>query len=122
MECLIGRRLECGLQGCAFKRAGATDCKDRIESTIIPKYKTAKTKKVKQKDYICYYCNKPLTFSKVTKDHVIAKSLGGTSHGKNIVDCCKECNRFKSNMSLEVFETKLRLILKNVNKLTTKNK
>jgi len=85
MNCRIGRDKECGIAGCAFKRAGATACSDLNEEPIIPKLTAKKEKKIrlKAKQYICFYCGKPLRERQVTKDHVIAKSLGGTSHSKS---------------------------------------
>jgi len=116
--CRIGRHNECKLDGCALKRAGATDCKYFVETSILPKPIVVKKKKVIKRDYKCFYCHKPLKEKQVTKDHIIAKSLGGTSHGKNLVDSCKMCNLFKSNMTLDNFKIKLELILTNVNKIT----
>ncbi len=75
-----------------------------------------------KRDYKCFYCHKPLKEKQVTKDHIIAKSLGGTSHGKNLVDSCKMCNLFKSNMTLDNFKIKLELILTNVNKITNERR
>lgn len=119
MNCRIGRDKECGIAGCAFKRAGATSCADFKEQPIIPKLTAKKEKKIrlKAKQYSCFYCGKPLRERQVTKDHVIAKSLGGTSHSKNLVDSCKLCNTFKSNMTVEQFTFKLQIMLNNLNKL-----
>ncbi len=117
MDCRIGRDKECGIAGCAFKRAGITPCSELKEEPIIPKFKKAKKVKFKPKEYNCFYCGKPLKERQVTKDHVIAKSLGGTSHSKNLVDSCKLCNTFKSNMKIEQFTFKLQTILNNINKL-----
>ena len=119
MNCRIGRLKECDLQGCFFKLLGDIDCKDYIEKPILPILKKP-IKKVLPKKHSCYYCNKPLKASQVTKDHIFAKSLGGTSHSKNLVDSCKLCNTFKSNMTIELFILKLQTILNNTNKLKNK--
>lgn len=116
MNCRIGRKKECELTGCAYNRAGITPCSELKEIPILPKFKT-KIAKVKPKEYKCYYCNKPLREKQVTKDHVIAKSLGGNGHRKNLVDCCKLCNTFKSNMTIEQFTFKLQTMLNNISNI-----
>ena len=117
VECTIGRRKECAEQGCAFKRAGATDCKDRVATTVLPILNNAPARKLIYFTEKCFYCEKPMKKGQVTKDHVLAKSLGGTNSKKNIVNCCKVCNTFKSNMTVEQFTLKLKTMLNNIQKL-----
>ena len=50
---------------------------------------------------ICYYCKR--FTERITKDHVIPRSMGGMCDYWNLVDCCSRCNQFKKNMSLEEF-------------------
>lgn len=55
------------------------------------------------RDVLCIYC---LRLTKkgggYTRDHIIAKSLGGKDKG-NIAHCCFDCNQIKSNKTLEEF-------------------
>lgn len=48
----------------------------------------------------CFYCKEYLPLDLMTKDHVKAKSLGGTNNIKNLVTCCKKCNLDKDNLSV----------------------
>jgi 5-methylcytosine-specific restriction endonuclease McrA len=48
----------------------------------------------------CQYCNKKLTFSSFTIDHVVPKSAKGKTNWTNCVAACKFCNAKKSNKSL----------------------
>lgn len=47
----------------------------------------------------CHYCESKAN----TIDHVIPKSKGGISSFENCVACCDECNKLKSDFSLETF-------------------
>ncbi len=47
----------------------------------------------------CQYCAEILASSDLTLDHVIPRSRGGASTWENLVACCHECNRRKSNQS-----------------------
>jgi 5-methylcytosine-specific restriction endonuclease McrA len=47
----------------------------------------------------CQYCAEVLPSSELTLDHVIPRSRGGTSTWENLVACCHDCNRRKSNQS-----------------------
>ena len=72
------------------------------------------TKSKKQKVYQkfvghCAYCGKPLflgTFD-CTIDHIIPRSVGGTSDFSNLALSCYECNTQKSSLTLEEFRKKL---------------
>lgn len=50
----------------------------------------------------CLYCNDKLG-SKITLDHVLPKSMGGTDHIKNLALCCRSCNQKKNNLLLTQF-------------------
>jgi len=61
----------------------------------------------------CYYCGKVIydeigvkPVVKATRDHIIAKSKGG-SGPKNIVLACSPCNKFKGDLTLEEFIIKV---------------
>lgn len=51
----------------------------------------------KRDQFICQYCGKALTASKVTIDHVIPRVQGGANSWQNCVCACFECNNFKSS-------------------------
>lgn len=44
----------------------------------------------------CHYCARTLDFPRHSRDHVIPRILGGQDEISNIVACCKQCNKFKS--------------------------
>ena len=48
-------------------------------------------------NYDCGYCPRKAR----TVDHVLPRSLGGTEDDWNLVACCKVCNSFKSNRTLD---------------------
>lgn len=48
----------------------------------------------------CKYCYEVLTMKTLTIDHVVPVSAGGTDAFKNLVACCKYCNKLKGNLPL----------------------
>ncbi len=46
---------------------------------------------------ICAYCERPLSISGLTVDHVLAQSLGGTTVWNNVVAACSRCNAKKGD-------------------------
>lgn len=44
---------------------------------------------------LCQYCGRKFPRSELTLDHVVPRSLGGTTVWENIVCCCGVCNRKK---------------------------
>jgi 5-methylcytosine-specific restriction endonuclease McrA len=47
--------------------------------------------------YRCQYCGDKAPIADLTYDHVVPRSQGGKTTWTNIVTCCYECNRKKSN-------------------------
>lgn len=62
---------------------------------------------VKRDDSKCQYCNKKLTSSHVTIDHVIPKAHGGLSTFHNCVVACHTCNNGKADRTPEQAGMKL---------------
>lgn len=56
----------------------------------------------------CQYCGEELNAKDLTIDHIIPRSKGGRTIWENVVSCCKECNKKKSNKSLRESKMKLR--------------
>ena len=65
-----------------------------------------------QHPFKCGYCGcglikyadrlwNPECRAKRTYDHVVPKSMGGSSHANNMLPCCPTCNGLKSNIPLE---------------------
>jgi len=59
----------------------------------------------------CCYCDKKISIDKMTSEHLIPKSLGGTKQTGNIALACKKCNSKRgSNIycskSLEILQTR----------------
>lgn len=76
---------------------------------IIPKFKTPGkhtkeewTLKIQQYNSKCFYCGKKT--NKLTKDHVVPKSRGGSNNIDNIVPSCWPCNYTKRAKSVELFK------------------
>ena len=71
---------------------------------ILPKSHTEEeweTKK-EQYEYRCFYCSK--VAPRLTKDHVIPISLGGSNGIDNIVPACWACNYKKRARRIEYFK------------------
>ena len=51
--------------------------------------------------HTCVYCDTKMAFFE--KDHVIARSRGGSNRISNLVLACHQCNQAKSNLPVEVF-------------------
>lgn len=43
----------------------------------------------------CQYCLSDLAYKESTIDHVLPRSQGGTTHWRNVVTACHQCNRKK---------------------------
>lgn len=94
-----------------------------VEYIKIP-YRQAqltKTNVLKRDRYLCAYCNKQLTTSSGSIDHIIPKSRwseflkggrvkGSYNHWLNCTACCKPCNSKKDNRTPE--ESGLKLLRK----------
>lgn len=57
-------------------------------------------------DKYCCYCGKPISekSANYTKEHLIPKSKGGNNLPINKKPCCKTCNGWRGNQSLEQFK------------------
>lgn len=53
--------------------------------------------KYKMQNIGCCYCHADVP---LTLDHLVAKSVGGSDAGDNLVYCCKNCNSSKNNKDL----------------------
>jgi 5-methylcytosine-specific restriction endonuclease McrA len=51
----------------------------------------------KRDDFRCAYCGKRFAPEKLTVDHVIPSSRGGTNDWNNVLTCCSPCNLRKGN-------------------------
>ena len=58
-------------------------------------------------DYTCQYCNTKLSYEKLTFDHIIPKSKGGTTIWENVVSSCRRCNHKKGNKNIRDINMKL---------------
>jgi hypothetical protein len=50
--------------------------------------------------HMCAYCTKTFSDSKLTRDHIIPSSRGGTDTWLNVVTACSKCNQKKDDMLL----------------------
>jgi 5-methylcytosine-specific restriction endonuclease McrA len=51
----------------------------------------------------CFYCDRMLSRTKKTRDHLIPKSRNGTNQSHNIVNACRQCNCLKGQLTLDEF-------------------
>jgi 5-methylcytosine-specific restriction endonuclease McrA len=58
--------------------------------------------------HTCQYCNKQSASDKLTVDHIIPRSKGGTNSWLNCVSSCRKCNSKKGNKSIR--EAKMKLL------------
>ena len=52
---------------------------------------------------ICAYCGHEFPTSKLTRDHIHARSRGGPDRWENVVTSCGPCNKVKDNKTLKEF-------------------
>ena len=74
--------------------------------------RTAVSKKVrfeifKRDDFTCAYCGSKPPKTVLEVDHILPVSKGGTNALENLITSCFECNRGKSNISLQSIPTSL---------------
>lgn len=72
----------------------------------------------------CCYCGRLIVDIKIiTKEHILPKSKGGNNSKYNLKSCCKHCNVWRGNMSLEWFKKSVQraINLKNKDKNHYKN-
>lgn len=62
-------------------------------------------------NYECVYCGDN-DRKKLTLDHVIPKSKGGTDRWDNLVTACKKCNLEKADLTIEEFGRKMPKLFK----------
>lgn len=55
----------------------------------------------------CAYCGSVFTKNKLTVDHIIAQSKGGTNAWENVVTSCGPCNQKKSDRPVDGIKIKL---------------
>lgn len=55
---------------------------------------------------LCHYCDKPITFEEMTKEHIVPKSKGGTKKLSNMALACIKCNRKRGNENYLYFLAK----------------
>jgi hypothetical protein len=87
----------------------------RLKNNFVPHfYKNCFSRNavIRRDKSTCQYCNKRLSSSQITIDHIIPRAKGGITSFSNCVVCCKPCNSKKGNMTLE--EASMELLKKPV--------
>ena len=56
----------------------------------------------------CTYCKHTFNLSKLTVDHLVPASRGGTEAHTNLVASCYNCNHLKSSLSVKQFKYLIR--------------
>lgn len=57
--------------------------------------------------HVCAYCGQTYHHSKLSRDHIVPKSKGGSDTWMNVVTACKDCNCYKDDKTLEQADMKL---------------
>lgn len=58
----------------------------------------------KTKEYCCY-CERWIVWPlQATKEHLVPKSIGGSNNSLNIRPCCHQCNGWRGNKPLSVWQ------------------
>lgn len=52
----------------------------------------------------CLYCNRTVSYNKVTLDHIFPQDMGGPTITNNLLPCCKKCNSEKSNLTSKEYK------------------
>lgn len=52
----------------------------------------------------CMYCGESIEDGvKLTLDHVVPHSKGGSNHENNLITCCEKCNKSRQNRKVKTF-------------------
>lgn len=51
--------------------------------------------------HVCAYCGHTLSSARLTRDHIVPVSQGGTDNWMNVVTACRSCNQAKSGRTPE---------------------
>ena len=76
--------------------------KSKTRKLISPHSEIEWEQKKAQYAYRCFYCGK--ITCRLTKDHIVPISKGGTDEIENIVPACRPCNRKKWTQPIEKFK------------------
>lgn len=70
----------------------------RNDGKIIGNYVKLSREFLYYRDHaLCMYCEKPLSFSEMTIDHVTPRVAGGEHKWENVVSACQDCNQAKGH-------------------------
>lgn len=69
------------------------------------------------KDCTCPYCDKKLTKTNATSDHIVPISQKGNNCQVNLIVCCKECNGERGNMDFYAYLRSKNSKYKNMKKI-----
>lgn len=84
-----------------------------LESTLDKKVNKAKRENLVKKQQVCRYCRRLFDeYIEKTKDHIVPVSRGGFDRKENRVPCCKDCNQWKDDRSLEDWLKELKYLVK----------
>ena len=56
---------------------------------------------------VCCYCGASVEDTKLTLDHLMPHSQGGTNDAANLITCCHRCNSSRGNRSWRSFAAKV---------------
>ena len=76
-----------------------TDRSRDDQETIL--YQDARKEAIRRFGKVCIYCG--VQRKRITVDHIVPRSLGGSDHVDNLVPCCRPCNETRGVWSIELF-------------------
>lgn len=59
----------------------------------------------------CAICGKAVKYKRMTIDHIVPLSQGGTNEYKNLQLACHSCNRMKNDFTVDQFYSQIKKIL-----------
>lgn len=79
----------------------------RFIKPIPRKVKFSRQNLFSRDNFTCQYCRRSYPANQLTYDHIIPRSLGGSTSWTNVVTSCQRCNLKKGNKPLEKMNLKL---------------
>jgi len=88
-------RVGCRRSKCVGKKASPQMDRNRYASS------GQRLNILERDEYQCRYCGTSLSNETANMDHVTPWANGGKTKGKNLVSCCRDCNKAKGNQTWE---------------------
>ena len=95
-------------------RARARKRKERLESVgEVNEHLVYAPRLLKEQNFECYFCKKPINIKSMEIDHLRPISRGGDNSFKNLAACCALCNKSKTNKTEVEYRQWVATVLRN---------